>query len=74
MSNGNVMYNVVVYIGNLASHDSRVIYTTSKEKNAEAFLHSYCKEHPEVCKAFIEKFYGRMDKRKAKYMREDDED
>ena len=73
MSKGNCTYDVVVYIGNFSSHDTRVIYTTSKESNAERFLHSYLKEHPEICKAYIERSYRRFDERRAKHMREDED-
>ena len=72
MSKGNCIYNVVVYVGEFTSHDTKVVYTTSKESNAERFLHGYLKEHPEVNKAFIERIYGRAEKRNAKYMREED--
>lgn len=72
MSKGNCIYNVVVYVGDFSSHDTRIIYTTSKQSNAERFLHSYCNEHPEVCKAYIERTYGHDSRRNAKYMREDD--
>ena len=65
------MYNVVVYVGDMSSRDVRVIYTTSKYSNAEKFLHAYLKEHTEVCKAYIDKFYGRGDKRVLKRLRED---
>lgn len=73
MSKGNCIYNVVVYVGGLSSHDTRIIYTSSKESNAERFLHAYLKEHEEVCKAYIERSYGHEAKRNAKYMREDEE-
>lgn len=73
VSKGNCLYNVVVYVGNLSSHDSKCVYTTSKMSNAERFLHEYTKEHPEVCKAYIERSYSREAKRNAKYMREDED-
>lgn len=73
MAKGNCIYNVVVYIGGLSSHNTQVVYTTSKESKAEQFLHDYLKEHEEVCKAYIERTYGRADKRNAKYMREDED-
>ena len=72
MSNGNCIYKVVVYTGGMYSHDTRTIYTTSKESNAERFLHAYLKEHPEVQKAYIERSYGRQSGRDAKHMREED--
>ena len=71
VSKGNCIYRVVVYVGEFTSHDTKVVYTTSKESNAERFLHAYLKEHTEVNKAFIERTYGRTEKRNAKYMRED---
>lgn len=73
MSKNNCIYNVVVYVGGMSSHDTRVIYTTSKQSNAESFLHAYTKEHPEVCKAYIERSYGRQAGRDRKRFREDDE-
>lgn len=72
MSKGNCIYKVVVYVGGMYSHDTRVVYTTAKESNAERFLHAYLKEHPEVCKAYIERSYGRQSSRDAKHMREED--
>lgn len=72
MSKGNCIYKVCVYVGGINSHESKVVYTTSKMSNAERFLHEYLDEHSEVCKAFIERSYGRDTKRSAKYMREDD--
>lgn len=71
MAKGNCIYNVVVYVGGMMSQDCRVIYTTSKMSNAERFLHAYVKDHPEVCKCYIERTYGRADKRNAKRMCED---
>lgn len=73
MSNRNCIYNVVVYSGGMSSHETRVVYTTAKESNAERFLHAYCKEHPEVCKAYIERIYGRENGRNAKRFREDED-
>lgn len=73
MSKGNCIYKVCVYMGGYDSHDARVVYTTSKQTNAERFLHEYCEEHPEVCKAYIERSYGREAQRNAKHMREDEE-
>lgn len=73
MGKGNCLYNVVIYVGGLSSRETRTVYTTSKESNAERFLHSYLKEHEEVQKAFIERTYGRDTKRNAKYMREDED-
>lgn len=73
MSKGNCIYQVCVYVGGFNSHSTKVVYTTSKMANAERFLHEYVEKHPEVCKAFIERSYGHDSKRKAKYMREDEE-
>ena len=72
MSKGNCTYNVCVYTGDFYSHDSKVVYTTSKQSNAERFLHEYCRNHPEVSKAYIERKYERNNRRQAKYMREED--
>lgn len=72
MSKRNCIYKVVVYVGGMYSHDTRVVYTTSKESTAERFLHAYLKEHPEVCKAYIERSFGRAERRDAKHMREED--
>ena len=74
MSKGNVIYNVVIYIGSMMSHDTRVIYTTSKESQAERFLHTYCKNHPEVNKAYIERQYGTREDRRNEKRRYEDED
>ena len=72
MSKGNCIYNVVVYSGGMDSHDCRVVYTTSKESNAEKFLNDYLKKNPNVCKAYIERSYSRQDRRNAKRFREED--
>ena len=72
MSKNNCIYNVVVYVGDFYSHDTKIVYTTSKMSNAEAFLNKYTKEHPEVCKAYIERSYDRNARRNAKHMREED--
>lgn len=74
MSKGSCMYSVYVYVGGLSSHDVKKIYTTSKQSDAEKFLHAYTKKHEEVCKAYIERSFGRSDLRKAKRMREEDDD
>ena len=74
MSKGNCIYNVVVYIGDFSSRETRTIYTTSKQSNAEAFLAEYLREHEEVNKAYIQRSYDYNAKRNAKYMRENDED
>lgn len=55
MAKGKMLYKVVVYVGGLTSHDTKTVYTCSKESDAEKYLHKYLKEHPEVCKAYIEK-------------------
>ena len=55
MAKGKMLYQVCVYVGGLSSHDTRVVYTTSKESEADTFLHKYLKDHPEVCKAYIER-------------------
>ena len=55
MAKGNMLYTVVVYVGGLASHERRVIKVTSKESEAEKYLHKYLKEHDEVCKAYIDR-------------------
>lgn len=55
MAKGRMIYTVVVYVGGLDSHETRAIYTCSKESDAERFLHKYVKAHPEVCKAYIER-------------------
>ena len=72
VSKGNCLYKVCVYVGGLYSHESKVVYTTSKMANAERFLHEYIKSHHEVCKAYIERSYTHESKRNAKYMREND--
>ena len=59
MSKGNMIYDVVVYEGGLASQDTRVIYTCSKESDAEKYLVKYLDEHPEICKAYIERSFNR---------------
>ena len=71
MSKGNCIYKVCVYTGGYASHTTKVIYTTSKMANAERFLHEYVEKHPEVQKAFIERYYGRDIQRNVKHIRED---
>ena len=73
MGKGNCLYQVCVYEGDMSSHCKKVVYTTSKESNAERFLHTYLKEHPNVCKSYIERSYGRDSRRNAKYMREDND-
>ena len=72
MSKGNIIYLVVKYEGDINSHETRVIYTTSKESQAEKFLHAYLKNHPEVCKAYIERRFSRESVRDAKRRREED--
>lgn len=75
MANGNCVYKVCIYTGNMESRESRCIYTTSKQSKAEAYLHSYLREHPEVCKAYIEREFTRqsMRDRKSRYY-EDEND
>ena len=73
MSKGNCIYSVCVYVGGFNSHEVKVVYTTSKMANAERFLAQYTRENPQVCKAYIERSYGRETKRSAKYMREDED-
>lgn len=73
MAKGNCIYNVVVYVGGLNSHETKVVYTTSKMAKAESYLHGYLNQHPEVNKAYIERTYSREGKRNAKYMREDED-
>lgn len=73
MSKGNCIYKVCVYVGGFNSHEAKVVYTTSKMANAERFLAEYTREHSEVCKAYIERSYGRDYKRSAKHMREDED-
>lgn len=63
MAKKNYIYTVVVYLGGLASHDSRVVYICSKESDAEKYLHKYLHEHREVCKAYIERTYNARLKR-----------
>ena len=66
MAKGNMLYSVVVYVGGLASHETRVIYTCSKESKAEAYLHDYLENHPEVCKAYIEhSFNSRLNRNRV---------
>ena len=72
MAKGNCVYKVVVYVGDFASHDTRVVYTTSKESKANTYLHDYLKSHPEVNKAYIERSFGREAMRNAKRSYEDD--
>ena len=59
MSKKNFIYKVVVYIGGISSHDCKVIHIDSKESEAEDFLHNYLKNHPEVCKAYIERAFNK---------------
>lgn len=73
MSKGNCIYNVFVYVGDMSSHNAKCVYTTSKQSEADKYLHDYIKKHPEVQKAYIERSYGRQNIRYAKYMREDEE-
>ena len=73
MSKGNCIYKVCIYVGGFESHDFKVIYTTSKMANAERFLHEYTDQHPEVCKAYIERSYGREELRRFKRLREEEE-
>lgn len=73
MGKNNCTYKVCVYVGGMDSYNAKVVYTTSKQSNAERFLHQYTREHPEVCKAYIERSYGRDARRNAKYMREDED-
>lgn len=73
MSKSNCVYNVVIYVGGFESHDKRTIYTCSKESKAEEFLHDYCREHEEVCKAYIERSYRRGDLRDRKRQFDDEE-
>lgn len=74
MAKGNMIYSVVVYIGDFMSHDTRVIYTCSKESQAQRYLHTYLKSHPDVSKAYIERSTSRHTLRETKRMREDDEE
>lgn len=71
MAKGNMLYKVVVYVGGLSSHDTRTVYTCSKEKDAENYLHKYLKEHPEVCKAYIERDYNTRLERNRREVDED---
>lgn len=73
MAKGNCIYKVVVYVGDMTSHDTKTVYTTSKQSKADKFLHDYCKEHVEVCKAYIERSYSRESIRNEKRRYEDDE-
>ena len=73
MSKNNCIYKVVVYNGGMDSHDCKVVYTTSKQSKAEEYLHDYCKQHDEVCKAYIERSYGREALRNQKRRYDDDE-
>ena len=72
MSKGNMTYEVVIYIGGFDSKETRVLYTTSKEKDAERYLHTYLRSHPEVSKAFIQRSYSRNVQRRVKRFREDE--
>ena len=71
MAKGNMLYKVVVYVGGLSSHDTRTLYTCSKESDAEAYMHKYLKEHPEVCKAYIERDYNTRLERNRREVDED---
>lgn len=73
MGKGNCVYNVVIYVGDFMSHDKRTIYTCSKQSKAEQYLHDYCKSHDEVCKAYIERSYGREALRNNKRKFDDEE-
>ena len=73
MSKGNMLYSVVVYVGGLSSHDTKTIYVCSKESEAEEYLYAYIKEHPEVCKAYIERdFNRRLNRNKCDYIEDED--
>lgn len=72
MSKGNMTYHVVIYVGGFDSRETRTIYTTSKESQAQRFLHTYLRNHPEVSKAFIERRFSRESTRDAKRRREED--
>ena len=72
MSKGNCIYNVVIYVGGMDSHDVRVVYTTSKQSNADKFLNDYLKKNADVCKAYIERSYSRQDRRNAKRFIDED--
>ena len=74
MSKGNMTYNVCIYVGDFNSRETRVIYSTSKESNAQKFLHDYMRKNPEVQKAFIERRYSRNEDRRFKRMREEDDE
>lgn len=73
MGKGNCVYKVVIYVGDFYSHDKRVIYTSSKMSKAEEYLHDYCRSHPELSKAYIERSYGREEMRNAKRHYDDEE-
>lgn len=73
MSKGNCIYKVCVYVGGFSSQEVKVVYTTSKMANAERYLANYARNHAEVCKAYIERSYGRDSRRSAKHMREDED-
>lgn len=74
MSKGNIIYNVVIYVGDFDSKERRVIYSSSKESNAQKFLHDFLRKNDDVCKAYIERIYSRQAGRERKHFREDDED
>lgn len=71
MSKGNMLYKVVVYVGGFTSHDTRTIYICSKESDAETYMNKYLKEHPEVCKAYIERDYNTRLERNRREIDED---
>ena len=73
MSKGNITYNVCIYVGDFDSRETRVIYSTSKESNAQKFLHDYMRKNTDVQKAFIERKYSRNEMRRSKYFREEEE-
>ena len=72
MAKKNYLYTVCVYVGGLASHDCRVVYTCSKESDAEKYLHAYLKEHPEVFKAYIERTFNMRLKRNQRDIEDED--
>lgn len=65
MSKGNILYSVVAYVGGLESRETRVLFRSTKESEAEAYLYGYMDTHPELTKVYIERTYVRKyDKRR----------
>ena len=72
MSKGNMIYSVCIYVGDFDSRETRVIYTASKESDAQKYLHDYLRKNPDVQKAYIKRKYSRNENIRSKRMREEE--